>query len=398
LEILPKSSAGLDLNPSYMQIFLSFLRLGATAFGGPSMVAYLQRYIVEKKHWLEDDVYRNGVALCQAIPGPTTMQTAGYVGLKLRGLTGAIISFTGFGLPSFFLMLGLAGLYTLNHDLPIVTAIFSGLQAIIVTIIAYAFLTFGRSTLKDWRSLIVAGIAAALFALKLHPILVILVSILVGLALNWPIPKQDRPPVITTPTQNYNKQLLLLITGTVLSMLLLYLFNHALFELAALMARISLFSFGGGYAAIPLMSHEIVTTRAWLDNQSFMNGIILGQVTPGPVMITATYVGYLLHGLLGAGIATLAIFLPSFIILVAVTPYFERFRASPYFNTIIKSVLCSFVGLLLTVTINFAKDVSWDTEHIILAVAAFLALIRRVDILWVVLVGAVISFLLFYYL
>ena len=396
--MLPKSSAGPDQIPSYRQIFLSFLRMGATAFGGPSMVAYLQRFIVEKKHWLSNEEYRNGVALCQVIPGPTTMQTAGYVGLKLRGLSGAIISFTGFGLPSFFLMLGLAVLYTLNHDLPIVAAIFSGLQAIIVSIIAYAFLTFGRSTLKDWKALIVAGIAAGLFALKIHPILVILVSILIGLLIHWPIPKQDRPLVIATPTQNYNKQLLLITTATVLSMLLLYLFNPALFELAALMARISLFSFGGGYAAIPLMSHEIVTTHAWLDNQSFMNGIILGQVTPGPVMITATYVGYLLHGLLGASIATLAIFLPSFIILVAVTPYFERFRASPYFNTIIKSVLCSFVGLLLMVTVNFAQDVAWDAEHIILAAAAFLALLRRVDILWVILVGAVISILLFYYL
>lgn len=396
--MLPKSSAGPDQIPSYRQIFLSFLRMGATAFGGPSMVAYLQRFIVEKKHWLSNEEYRNGVALCQVIPGPTTMQTAGYVGLKLRGLSGAIISFTGFGLPSFFLMLGLAVLYTLNHDLPIVAAIFSGLQAIIVSIIAYAFLTFGRSTLKDWKALIVAGIAAGLFALKIHPILVILVSILIGLLIHWPIPKQDRPLVIATPTQNYNKQLLLITTATVLSMLLLYLFNPALFELAALMARISLFSFGGGYAAIPLMSHEIVTTHGWLDNQSFMNGIILGQVTPGPVMITATYVGYLLHGLLGASIATLAIFLPSFIILVAVTPYFERFRASPYFNTIIKSVLCSFVGLLLMVTVNFAQDVAWDAEHIILAAAAFLALLRRVDILWVILVGAVISILLFYYL
>jgi chromate transporter len=157
------------------------------------------------------------------------------------------------------------------------------------------------------------------------------------------------------------------------------------------MARIDLFAFGGGFTSVPLMFHEVVDARHWLDQSTFLNGIALGQVTPGPIVITATFVGYLLFGPLGALIGTISVFLPSFLIVVAVAPYFDRLSGSPYFNRAIRGVSASFVGLLLSVTINFATGVPWDLPRALLAGAAFVALRLRVEILWVVLLATVVS-------
>jgi chromate transporter len=132
-----------------------------------------------------------------------------------------------------------------------------------------------------------------------------------------------------------------------------------------------------------------------MDAQTFLNGIILGQFTPGPIVITATFVGYLVHGPFGALIATIAIFLPSFLILVGIAPWFDRLRSSPWFSRAISGILCSFVGLLLSVTIRFALNIHWDIAHVVFAAAAFAALVFKLDILWVILAGTVISAFVF---
>jgi chromate transporter len=171
----------------------------------------------------------------------------------------------------------------------------------------------------------------------------------------------------------------------------LFFAQPRLFELAALMVRIDLFAFGGGFASVPLMFHEIVEARSWMDGTTFLNGIVLGQITPGPIVITATFVGYLLGGPLSGLIATISVFLPSFLMVVGITPYFDRLRASFAFNRAIGGILCSFVGLLLTVTVRFALNVHWDLPRILLAGAAWVALLLKVDILWVVLIGTAAS-------
>jgi len=394
------SSFGVEMSsnsqPSITQLFTSFLRLGITAFGGPSMIAYIRKMAVEKKHWLDAETFSEGIALCQVIPGATAMQSAAFVGLKTQGVAGAGASFIGFGLPAFLLMMTLAALYTNNHNLPVVVSVFSGLQAIIVAIIANATLSFGKNTLKDWKAFVIAGVAAALFGLNvINPIFVILLAAVMGLILIKPKQSDPRNPASSTQNLTYTRPLLLILSVSAIGLLLLFIFNRTLFNLALLMFRIDLFAFGGGFASVPLMFHEIVEVRNWMDSQTFMNGIVLGQVTPGPIVITATFIGYLLGGLLGGIIATLGIFLPSFILVVAVSPYFDRLRTSPYFNKIIGGVLCSFVGLLLTVTIRFALNVHWDLSHLLLASGALIALLLKVDILWVVLIGTIISIIIF---
>ena len=172
---------------------------------------------------------------------------------------------------------------------------------------------------------------------------------------------------------------------------LLFAANRGLFDLGVLMLRIDLFAFGGGFASVPLMYHEIVDVRSWMDGETFMNGIALGQVTPGPIVITATFVGFLLHGTIGAVVATLSVFLPSFLVLVAVAPHFDRLRTSPLFAKLITGALCSFPGLLLIVTVHFAQTVRWDMPRALLAGAAFAALRFGANILWVVLIGTGLS-------
>jgi chromate transporter len=385
----------LNAKPSVPQLFTSFLRLGLTAFGGPSMIAYIRKMAVEKNHWLEAETFSDGVALCQMIPGATAMQTAAYVGLKTQGVPGAGASFIGFGLPAFVLMLSLAALYTNNHNLPIVFSAFSGLQAIIVAVIANAALSFGRNTLKDWKAFLIAGVAAILFGLNVNPIFVILLAAVLGLVLVKPKSANVYHPASIAQNPAYTKPLLLTLSVFAIGFLLLFIFNRTLFDLAILMSKIDLFAFGGGFVSVPLMLHEIVEVRHWMDSQTFMNGIVLGQVTPGPIVITATFVGYILNGLFGSIVATIGIFLPSFIMVVGVTPYFDCLRTSPYFNKIIAGVLCSFVGLLITVTFRFGLNVHWDLPHILLASVALLALLRKVDILWVVVVGTILSLFMF---
>jgi chromate transporter len=380
--------------PSIAKLFISFLRLGLTAFGGPSMVAYIRTMAVEKKRWIDAETFGDGVALCQTIPGATAMQVAAYVGLKTRGVLGALASFIGFGLPAFLLMMAFAVLYTRANHLPLVVSAFDGLQAIIIAVIANATLSFGKGTLKDWRTVSIAGIAAALFGMNINPVFVILLAAALGLALIKPRKSNSNHSLSGGPTQIDLKPLLLILSAAAIGYLLLYFFIPSLFSLGILMLRIDLFAFGGGFASVPLMLHEIVEVHRWMDSATFMNGIVLGQVTPGPIVITATFIGYLLGGLLGGVIATISIFLPSFTLVVGLSPYFDRLRGSPYFNKVIGGVLCSFVGLLLTVTIRFALNVHWDLSHLVLASGALSALLLKVDILWVVVIGTIASILM----
>ena len=176
---------------------------------------------------------------------------------------------------------------------------------------------------------------------------------------------------------------------------MLYLIDTKIFNLAVLMMRIDLFAFGGGFASIPLMLHEVVNVRGWMDNKTFMDGIALGQVTPGPIVITSTFVGYMLYGLWGSVAATIAIFTPSFLMVIAITPVFDRLKVSAFFSGATKGILASFVGLLFFVTVKFGLTVPWDIVRIVLVSVAFVALIRKVDILYVVLITAVISAVVF---
>jgi chromate transporter len=345
---------------------------------------------IEQNRWLDEESFRYGVALCQTIPGATAIQTAAYVGLRTRGVSGALISYVGFALPAFILMLTFSALYTYTQTLPAVTSAFSGLQSIIVAIVANAAVSFGKTTVKDWGTIVIAAIAAILFGIGVNPLLVIAAAALLGLVLTKGQHAFHSPAALMHQSASI-RSFLLLVASTGAVFFLLMLVERRLFDLALLMFRIDLFAFGGGFASIPLMFHEVVQVRQWMDSSTFLNGIALGQVTPGPIVITATFIGYMLYGIPGGLAATLGVFSPSFLMVVGVTPYFDRLRTLPYFNRAMTGILSSFVGLLLTVTVRFASDVQWDLPRLLFSCAAFVALLLKVDILWVVLIGTAIS-------
>ncbi len=357
------------------------------------MTAYIRRMAVEQKKWLDDPTFRAGVALCQVIPGATAMQVAAYVGLRTHGVAGAAATYIGFGLPAFLIMISLSALYVRTHNLPIVVSLFSGLQAIIVAIIANATISFGRNYLKLRRDMAIAAFAAGMFILEVNPILVILLSALIGLAAYRDQPFQPKP-VHLTEIPKTTWPLVFIVSAAVVGLLLLFILQRSLFDMAVLMIGIDLFAFGGGFASIPLMLHEFVEVRSWMDSSTFMNGIALGQITPGPIVITATFVGYILYGPIGAVIATVSIFLPSFLMVIGTVPYYDRFSSSLRFNRAINGIFCSFVGLLASAAFHFALSMPLDIFHVAMAVAAFIALFYGVEILWVVIIGAMISIIL----
>jgi chromate transporter len=262
---------------------------------------------------------------------------------------------------------------------------------IVVAIIFNAVLSFGRNIVNNYRSIIVAAVSAGLFWINISPFAVIIGAGILGMTLF----RVSMPRAFVYDNRKERKwnakQLGGLLVVFFICLAGLYFINPILFSLAAVMLKIDLFAFGGGFASLPLMLNEVVINRGWLDSKTFMDGIALGQVTPGPIVITAAFVGYLVYGILGAIVATIAIFTPSFFMVVAVAPFFDRLKNSVYFMRAIDGIFASFVGLLLYVCIKFTMTVPWDVIRILLGLVALAALLRKVDILYIVPIGAAIS-------
>lgn len=375
------------------KLFFAFLRLGLTAFGGPAMVAYIRELAIKKNHWLSEESFKQGVAICQVIPGATAMQVAAYVGLRSGGPFGAIMAYVGFGLPAFLLMVVLAAFYQSAQDQATIVAIFRGLQIIVIALVANAALTFGQSTIKNWQDAVLGLTVTAYLVMQGNPVIAILAAAILGLFLYRK--KQGLPakssPSSTAITFSHFKTPLLLTLALVVGMALLYYGNRQLFNLSLVMVKVDFLAFGGGYGSIPLMFNEVVGVQKWLDGKTFMDGIALGQVTPGPIVITATFVGYLIAFLPGALIGTISIFTPSLIMLTLAVPYADLIRKNSLFQRAMHGILVSFVGLLLSVTIRFIFTVHWGVPQVLLMILAFLALRLKVDILWVVFAGATLS-------
>jgi chromate transporter len=375
------------------RLFLALLRLGMTAFGGPAMVAYIRDLAVKKRHWLSQQSFEDGAALCQSIPGATAMQTAAYVGLRAGGPLGALAAFVGFGLPAFVLMVGLSAAYQAGRDLGPVLAAFRGLNVVVIAIIANAALNFGRNSIKNWRDAILAAGAAAFLVLHGSPIIAIVASAALSLLLyrGVNLPAKSARAASADSGRRMLRFTAILALLVVAGLVVLYLLDRRLLDLATLMLKVDVFAFGGGFASVPLMLHEVIGVRHWLDSKTFMDGIALGQVTPGPIVITATFVGYQIAGVLGAVVGTVGIFTPSFLMVLVTVPYFDRLQHSLWFRRPLRGVLASFVGLLVAVAINFGLAVAWSIPAVLIAAAAFAALRFKIDILWVVLAGAAVA-------
>jgi len=370
--------------PHCRRLFADFFLLGATAFGGPAIIAQMRRLSVVQRHWMSASEFDEGIALSQALPGATAMQCAAYAGLRLRGFRGALASFVGLGLPAFLLMLAASVGYPHAAGLLTAQATLRGLRVAVVAIVAWSALGFARTQTRTSADLIFVGLSTLLLLLGCHPVLVVGVTAVAGLLRSG---QREAVPVLppAAPIGGHLVKwvgLLMLAATCGVGVLLLTAPSLALLGLA--MMKIDMVAFGGGFAALPLMQDEFVTSSAAVAASTFMDGIAFGQVTPGPIVVTATFIGYQIHGLPGAIVATAGIFFPSFTLVVAVGPWFERLQRNPRFRSATKAASLAFVGLLVSVTLRLARSLPWTTGHVLLALAALAGLRVGIKTYWIV--------------
>jgi chromate transporter len=378
---------------SLWTIFASYFIVGLTAFG----MAILQKLkaLVMDNHWLSEEEMNEGLAMVQLYPGPLMVDFAAYVGYKLRGVIGAILAATGFILPSFVLMSVLSAFYFAAGNLPWVHPLFLGLEALVVGILLNVALEMGGRNIQNRTQAFIMLLAFAALLFKLNAILIVLVALALGA---WLI----RPTASAGKTAGAGKSApkpapvsakrwagIGLVVATILAVVAFsWSLNSEMGGLALSLFKIGSVAFGNGTAIIPLIQSEAVDTHHWMSLSQFADGIALGQITPGPFLITATFIGYKLAGFWGGLLATFAIFSPSFAMTLGFTEVFARIRNLKAVRGALAGVMASFVGLLAVVLLQLGGVALTGPAAFALAGAAFVA-VRwfKIDILWVFLGG-----------
>ena len=436
-------------------LFLSFLKLGLTGFGGGfAVLAQIRQIVVQERRWLGEHDFVEALALGQSLPGTSAGNAVTYVGFRLRGWRGAAVSLSGFIVPSMVLMILLAGFYDRFRALPKTEYLFHGFNAAVVAIIAVTALRMSKHTSsKPWqRILIILSLAAVVF-LKATVIEVILLSGLVGIGIESfterRLPRLERIRGFATrrqerirsrldrlrtgkPHKFYGGYLtealaeervrrmseaLVTQTGTddadenderlkdnskgnvSLSVLALpaipFIAKLGLaFSVSFIFLRIGAVTFGGGLVMIPEIQNEVVNGHHWMTHQEFADAAALGQITPGPVLIMATFVGYRVAGLAGALLSTVCVFLPSFLMTIAAGSSFRRFRTNRQMQAFLRGVAGRH-GLLFAASWSIARSGIHNFIGASMAIIIFIVLLRwRPNALWVLLAAGVFRFTL----
>ena len=376
-----------------------FLKIGATAYGGPAIAGEIKRVIVKESRWISEPEFLQGMAFCQMLPGATWVMLSTYIGYTLRGIWGAFICAAAFVLPAFTLILILSFLYFRWGDLWLIQSLFKGLGPVVVALVLNAFITFGRSILRGWKVMLIAILSFAGFILRWNIVLVFFLA--AGLALLLRETKGENKLIQDSeaPRAPRNKADFQFLGGLAFLIALLffisYLFHDPLFHLCLSLSKVGALAFGGGFTVIALIQYDVVEKFRWVTTKEFLDGIAMGQVTPGPVMITATFLGYKLAGFWGAFMATIAGFSPPFFIITLLMPYYDRLKRMPTIQTMEQGILGSFIGMLGLVLVDFGRAAFVDIPSVIFAAGAFIALLKKVDLVYILLIGAGLSILIF---
>jgi chromate transporter len=262
---------------------------------------------------------------------------------------------------------------------------------------------FGKPILKDWRAALIAILSFVGFLFRWNVVLVFILAAAAALFLRPGVGKAAplSPPegIIVAA----NKKATYLFLGTLAALIcgifvVCYLSDAKLSYLALTLSKIGALAFGGGFTIIPLIQYEVVDKFHWVSTKEFLDGIAMGQVTPGPIMITATFLGYKLSGFWGALMATIAIFSPAFFIVTLMIPQYDRVRGMVTVRIIEQGILASFIGMLGLVLYNFGRATFVDIPSVIFTGAAFVALLKKIDPIYVLLPGAILSIFIFGFL
>ncbi|MEO0051332.1 MAG: chromate efflux transporter [candidate division WOR-3 bacterium] len=367
------------------QLALVFLKIGAFGFGGGAgMLALIRQEVVEKRRWLDDTELATAVAMGQMLPGPFVSNYAEYIGYRLAGIPGMVVSTVGLLLPGFVLILLLGIAYYRYGSLPIVQKAFTGIQPVVAGILAWATWTIGRTNIRSWRSALLALISAVALLFGGDILLVVLGCGLLAIFISGK-PAHSSRTLLLLP-------LPYLITGSQTRPALPQLFRQA-GELALVFFKMGTVIFGGGFAAIPFLQHEVVELRGWLTAREFIDAVAMGQMTPGPVALMATFIGYRVLGIPGALIATLGTFLPSALMLFGLIKGYDKIRNNPLIRSFLAGVLPAIVGMLFASTVFIARNSFTGLISVTTALLTLLLLLRFsvLQPVWLIIGGALLG-------
>ncbi len=359
---------------SLWELAQSLFKVGLFGFGGGlGMLALLRAECVKKKKFITDDDLSTAVAIGQMLPGPFVPNYSEYIGYHLFGIKGASIAGVALLLPSFIIMIILSWLYIAHQTMPGVTLIFKGVGAVMTSIILWASYDMGKVLITDRKGIIVFVVALILFLLRFDPILTVLLCGGLRIALNFRT--KVKPFFLAVP---------------------LFVFDgKKALDLSGVFLKIGAIVFGGGYSALPFIKNEVCTIHQWLTPQEFLDGTALGQMTPGPVAITATFVGFKVMGICGAFIATISIFLPSFLILLVMVKLYARIQTNKHVVAFFSGIKSAVVAILLSTGISFATTNWFPIVYAIIGLASLgILLFRKIEPILLIVAAGIISLII----
>jgi chromate transporter len=365
IAIMSSKTAQLDLanDVTLARVASYFLRLGATGFGGPiALAARMHRDLVEGGGWITEADYQEGLAFSQLLPGPLAAQLAMYIGWLRCGSMGAVLVAVTFVLPSFLMAMAVGIVYVHYGRLTWIQGAFYGIGASVIAIIAQGVYKLSRKALrKDWFLWALFAIVAAVTASTGTEIVWLI--LLAGLAA---VLVKVMPRVRTGG-----------VSGAVLPVLVTGLHGPApglLGTLFLFFLKAGAFVFGSGLAIVPFLYGQVVTTSHWLTEQQFLDAVAVAMITPGPVVITAAFIGYLVAGAAGGLVASAAVFAPPLLMVIAGAPYYRRFAQNGHVKAFVQGVTAAAVGAIAGAAFILGRRAIIDAPTVLIAVASFLTL------------------------
>jgi chromate transporter len=362
--------------PTFKEALAVWAKIGVLSFGGPAgQIALMHRMLVEERRWIAEDRFLHALNFCMLLPGPEAMQLATYIGWRLHGTLGGLAAGLLFVLPGAFVVLGLSIAYAYFGQVPIVEAAFVGIKAAVLVIVIEALLRVARRALRGPYDAAIAAMAfVAIFFFAVPFPLIIAAAAAIGLVFQSAPPSVDDPAKLAEPpielAQTLLTAVLWLAIWIVPLLLLATIFgrDHAATEISLFFSKLAVVTFGGAYAVLAYMAQQAVETYRWLSAGEMLDGLGLAETTPGPLILVTEFVGFLAafhkggelqlaFGLLGAGIALWATFVPCFLWIFVGAPYIERLRTSARLTGALAAVAAAVVGVILNLSLWFALHV-----------------------------------------
>ena len=364
------------------EVVTLFLKLGTISFGGPAgHIALMEHEAVHKRDWLSREHFLDLLAATNLVPGPNATEMAVHIGYVHAGWLGLFAAGAAFILPAFLISLGLAIIYVRFGSLPEGAAVFYGIAPVVVGIVLTATYRLGRSAIKDWRSALLGLAALAAVLLDANEVHVLFVAGLAGVALHRPrrFPWQSFLVVNLAPV------------ATALPPLADWA-SAQTWQLGLYFLKVGSLIFGSGMVLFAFIQRDVVTRFGWLSQQQLLDAIAVGQMTPGPVLSSATFIGYLVSGVPGAVVATVGVFAPSFIIIALIGPWIPKLRRSPVAQAFLKGVNAAVLALMASIGFVLVRSALVDAWTVLVLGLALVALLRyKVDAIWLIAGGSLVG-------